>query len=427
MPEVNLDTDAYREEYMTLSAYLTQVRGLIDDQEGLPGWVVCELANVNWNRGHCYLELVETSPDGAVVAKARGTIWSYRAMALSRAFEDSCASPLRKGIKVMLYVQSQLSELYGFSLNVLDLDPSYTLGDLEAKKQATLKRLAEEDLLERNKELEVPTLPFRIAIVSAEGAAGFGDFMKHLRDSGVDFVTELFSALMQGEGAPESIAAAFGQIEEKSGEFDAVAFIRGGGSNLDLACFDDYLIARSIAMCSLPVISGIGHERDNHVCDEVASVRVKTPTGAADFIIGKFADAYASLQEVSGRLFAGVEDALASLEDDLERLSSSFSSSLRNYTEVRAEKLSNLHFRLEQAALGNIDERLHYLDKVFTLLRGADPSRILERGYGIVIASGQKVTDISTISDGVRLTIMMKDGKVSLTASDVVIEKKTEQ
>ncbi len=427
MPEVNLDTDAYREEYMTLSAYLTQVRGLIDDQEGLPGWVVCELANVNWNRGHCYLELVETSPDGAVVAKARGTIWSYRAMALSRAFEDSCASPLRKGIKVMLYVQSQLSELYGFSLNVLDLDPSYTLGDLEAKKQATLKRLAEEDLLERNKELEVPTLPFRIAIVSAEGAAGFGDFMKHLRDSGVDFVTELFSALMQGEGAPESIAAAFGQIEERSGEFDAVAFIRGGGSNLDLACFDDYLIARSIAMCSLPVISGIGHERDNHVCDEVASVRVKTPTGAADFIIGKFADAYASLQEVSGRLFAGVEDALASLEDDLERLSSSFSSSLRNYTEVRAEKLSNLHFRLEQAALGNIDERLHYLDKVFTLLRGADPSRILERGYGIVIASGQKVTDISTISDGVRLTIMMKDGKVSLTASDVVIEKKTEQ
>lgn len=427
MPEVNLDTDAYREEYMTLSAYLTQVRGLIDDQEGLPGWVVCELANVNWNRGHCYLELVETSPDGAVVAKARGTIWSYRAMALSRAFEDSCASPLRKGIKVMLYVQSQLSELYGFSLNVLDLDPSYTLGDLEAKKQATLKRLAEEDLLERNKELEVPTLPFRIAIVSAEGAAGFGDFMKHLSDSGVDFVTELFSALMQGEGAPESIAAAFGQIEERSGEFDAVAFIRGGGSNLDLACFDDYLIARSIAMCSLPVISGIGHERDNHVCDEVASVRVKTPTGAADFIIGKFADAYASLQEVSGRLFAGVEDALASLEDDLERLSSSFSSSLRNYTEVRAEKLSNLHFRLEQASLGNIDERLHYLDKVFTLLRGADPSRILERGYGIVIAAGQKVTDISTISDGVRLTIMMKDGKVSLTASDVVIEKKTEQ
>ena len=427
MPEVNLDTDAYREEYMTLSAYLTQVRGLIDDQEGLPGWVVCELANVNWNRGHCYLELVETSPDGAVVAKARGTIWSYRAMALSRAFEDSCASPLRKGIKVMLYVQSQLSELYGFSLNVLDLDPSYTLGDLEAKKQATLKRLAEEDLQERNKELEVPTLPFRIAIVSAEGAAGFGDFMKHLSDSGVDFVTELFSALMQGEGAPESIAAAFGQIEERSGEFDAVAFIRGGGSNLDLACFDDYLIARSIAMCSLPVISGIGHERDNHVCDEVASVRVKTPTGAADFIIGKFADAYASLQEVSGRLFAGVEDALASLEDDLERLSSSFSSSWRNYTEVRAEKLSNLHFRLEQAALGNIDERLHYLDKVFTLLRGADPSRILERGYGIVIASGQKVTDISTISDGVRLTIMMKDGKVSLTASDVVIEKKTEQ
>ena len=415
------------QEYMTLSAYISQLKGLIEDAGGLPEWIVCELANVNWNRGHCYLELVETSAGGVVEAKARGTIWSYRAAALSQAFENSCGAPLRKGIKVMLYVQSQMSELYGFSLNVLDLDPSYTLGDLEAKKQATLKRLAQEDLLERNKELEVPALPYRIAIVSAEGAAGYGDFMKHLKDSGVDFEVELFEAAMQGETAPESISSAFSLIEERAGEFDTVAFIRGGGSNLDLACFDDYLIARSIAMCSLPVISGIGHERDNHICDEVASVRVKTPTGAADFIIGRFADAYSALQDVSERLFEGVEEALSSFESALERLSSSFSSSLRNYTEVRGEKLSSLKFRLEKAAQGNIDERLHSLDKVFTLLQGADPSRILDRGYGIVTIDGQKVTDISSVSDGVRLTIMMKDGKVSLTAKDVVIEKKTEQ
>ena len=412
---------------MTLSAYLTQLKDLIEDAGGLPEWIVCELANVSWSRGHCYLELVETSAGGVVEAKARGTIWSYRAAALSQAFEDSCGAPLRKGIKVMLYVQSQMSELYGFSLNVLDLDPSYTLGDLEAKKQATLKRLAEEDLLERNKELEVPTLPYRIAVVSAEGAAGYGDFMKHLKDSGVGFEVELFEAAMQGETAPESIAEAFALIEERAGEFDAVAFIRGGGSNLDLACFDDYLIARSIALCSLPVISGIGHERDNHICDEVASVRVKTPTGAADFIIDRFADAYETLQDVSSRLFAGAEDALSDCENVLERLSSRFSSSLRKYTEVRGEKLSNLRFRLETAALGNIDERFHWLEKVFTLLQGADPSRILERGYGIVTIGGQKVTDIASVSDGVRLTIMMKDGKVSLTAKDVIIEKKTEQ
>ena len=412
---------------MTLSAYISQVKGLIEDAGGLPQWIVCELANVSWNRGHCYLELVETSAVGVVEAKARGTIWSYRAAALSQAFEDSCGAPLRKGIKVMLYVQSQMSELYGFSLNVLDLDPSYTLGDLEAKKQATLKRLAEEDLLERNKELEVPALPYRIAIVSAEGAAGYGDFLKHLKDSGVDFEIELFEAAMQGESAPESIAEAFSLIEERAGEFDTVAFIRGGGSNLDLACFDDYLIARSIALCSLPVISGIGHERDNHICDEVASVRVKTPTGAADFIIGRFADAFEALQDVSSRLFAGVEDALSGCGDVLERLSSRFSSSLRNYTEVRGEKLSNLRFRLEKAALGNIDERLHSLDRVLTLLQGADPSRILDRGYGIVTIGGQKVTDISSVAEGARLVIMMKDGKVSLTAKDVVIEKKTEQ
>ncbi|MBQ6310182.1 MAG: exodeoxyribonuclease VII large subunit [Bacteroidales bacterium] len=415
------------QEYITLSAYLGQVREVMEEADGFPGWVVCELANVSWSRGHCYLELVETDSGGAVVAKARGTIWSYRAAALSLAFEDSCGAPLRKGIKVMLYVQSQMSELYGFSLNVLDLDPSYTLGDLEAKKQATLKRLAEEDLLERNKELEVPALPYRIAVVSAEGAAGYGDFLKHLSDCGVEFEVVLFEAAMQGESAPESIAEAFSLIEERAGEFDAVAFIRGGGSNLDLACFDDYLIARSIALCSLPVISGIGHERDNHICDEVASVRVKTPTGAADFIIGRFADAYEALQDVSERLFAGVDDALSDCENVLERLSSRFSSSLRGYTEVRGVKLTNLGFRLEKAALGNLDERLHYLDKVFTLLQGADPSRILERGYGIVTIDGQKVTDISSVAEGVRLVIMMKDGKVSLTAKDVAIEKKTEK
>ena len=412
---------------MTLSGYLTQVQDLIDEVGGLPQWIVCELAKVSWNRGHCYLELVETGSTGAVVAKARGTIWASKAMVLNNVFKLGTGDDLRDGIKVMLYVHVQFSPVFGMSLNVLNLDPSYTLGDMEAKKQATLAKLAQEDLLERNKELEVPALPYRIAIVSADGAAGYGDFLKHLKDSGVDFEIELFEAAMQGESAPESIASAFERIEERAGDFDAVAFIRGGGSNLDLACFDDYLIARSIAMCSLPVISGIGHERDNHICDEVASVRVKTPTGAADFIIGRFADAFESLQDVSSRLFAGVEDALSDCEDVLERLSSRFSSSLRNYTEVRGEKLSNLRFRLEKAAQGNIDERLHSLDRMLTLLQGADPSRILDRGYGIVTIGGQKVTDISSVAEGARLVIMMKDGKVSLTARDVVIEKKTEQ
>ena len=457
------------QEYMTLSTYISQVKGLIEDAGGLPGWIVCELANVNWNRGHCYLELVETSAGGVVEAKARGTIWSYRAAALSQTFENSCGAPLRKGIKVMLYVQSQMSELYGFSLNVLDLDPSYTLGDLEAKKQATLKRLAQEDLLERNKELEVPALPYRIAIVSAEGAAGYGDFMKHLKDSGVDFEVELFEAAMQGDSAPESISSAFSLIEERAGEFDTVAFIRGGGSNLDLACFDDYLIARSIALCSLPVISGIGHERDNHICDEVASVRVKTPTGAADFLIQRFADAYETITDLEQRLIDAYSEFLDESSDILERYSLRISSALGRFAEVRLDALKDLEHRIDSAASERILGEFHRLDilrhrvgqtvtfmtfqqqnhleasavrlrDIFqkrlmnegfwlemmqTRFEGADPTKILEKGYGIILdAEGRKVKDVLQIEEGSRIAIMMKDGKVVFTTREVVHEKK---
>ena len=443
MPEVNFDTDAYREEYMTLSAYLTQVRGLIDDQEGLPGWVVCELANVNWNRGHCYLELVETSPDGAVVAKARGTIWSYRAMALSRAFEDSCASPLRKGIKVMLYVQSQLSELYGFSLNVLDLDPSYTLGDLEAKKQATLKRLAEEDLLERNKELEVPTLPFRIAIVSAEGAAGFGDFMKHLSDSGVDFVTELFSALMQGEGAPESIAAAFGQIEERSGEFDAVAFIRGGGSNLDLACFDDYSLASRIARCPIPVFTAIGHEKDYHVADMVANTYVKTPTALADLFLDCYIAEDERLSAYESRLRISFHNRISSMSSRLDLLESRLRRSSGDRISEAFHKVEMTESRIRSQVDSRLFSQEHRLDRLWDAVRSSslrlldkaesklslteekirvtNPINILSRGYVLPLdARGVKMTGASGSHPGDMVQMLFQDGRLKCKVEEVI-------
>ena len=438
--------DGLQEWRMSLSEYLIQVKEVMEEADGFPGWVVCELANVNWNRGHCYLELVETGVGGVVVAKTRGTIWSYRAAALGKVFEESCGAPLRAGIKVMLYVKVQMSELYGFSLNVLDLDPSYTLGDLEAKKQATLKRLAEEDLLERNKELEVPALPYRIAIVSASGAAGYGDFMKHLSECGVAFETELFEAAMQGETAPESIAEAFARIDERSLDFDVVAFIRGGGSNLDLACFDEYLVSRSIALCNLPVISGIGHERDNHVCDEVAAVRVKTPTGAADFIIERFSDAYENITSLEKELRDSCRSVVEEKEALLEKFSHRLSASLNRYTETRSGHLADIarrfsssvsgrlvsqdylvagYFRrIADAASRKITAQENLLDRMSTLFEGADPSRILERGYGIILKDGQKVSDITQIAEGSKLTLMMRDGKVSFTATGVTAEKK---
>ena len=445
MPNASLDTDAFREEYVKLSAYLAQVQGLIENAEGLPKWIVCELAKVSWSRGHCYLELVESDPAGNPVAKARGTIWSYKASVLNNIFRLGTGDDLREGIKVRLYVQVQFSPVYGLSLNVLDLNPSYTLGDIEAQRRATIQRLQKEGLMERNKELEVPALPYRIAVVSAQGAAGYGDFMKHLSDSGIRFEVELFEAAMQGADAPASIEKAFESINSRAHEFDAAVLIRGGGSNLDLVCFDDYLIARSIALCNLPVISGVGHERDNHICDDVASVRVKTPTGAADFLIQRFADASETILSLEQRLSDAYSEILEEGSAVLDRLSMRLSSALGRFVESRAAFLKDLAHRISEAVSMNcfrqemhiggfesslreaVNKRImqeeHRLDRMQVLLEGADPTRILDKGYGIILKDGVKVTAIEQIEEGSRIAIMMRDGKVTFTATAVAAEK----
>lgn len=424
MPNASLDTDAFREEYVKLSAYLAQVQGLIEDAEGLPEWIVCELAKVSWSRGHCYLELVESDPAGNPVAKARGTIWSYKASVLNNIFRLGTGDDLREGIKVMLYVQVQFSPVYGLSLNVLDLNPSYTLGDIEAQRRATLQRLQKEGLMERNKELEVPALPYRIAVVSAQGAAGYGDFLKHLSDSGIRFEVELFEAAMQGADAPASIEKAFESINSRAQEFDAAVLIRGGGSNLDLVCFDDYLIAKSIALCNLPVISGVGHERDNHICDDVASVRVKTPTGAADFLIQRFADASETIMSFAERLSSALsrfaESRAAFLKDLAHRISEAVSMNC-----FRQEmQIGGFESSLREAVNKRIMQEEHRLDRMQVLLEGADPTRILDKGYGIILKDGVKVTAIEQIEEGSRIAIMMRDGKVTFTATGVSGEKK---
>ncbi len=448
MQNVIFDTDAIREEYLTLSAYLTKVQGLIEEEEGLPGWIVCELAKVSWSRGHCYLELVESGQGGNTLAKARGTIWSYKASVLNNMFRLGTGDDLREGIKVMLYVQVQFSPVYGLSLNVLDLNPSYTLGDMEAQRRAAWQRLQKEGLTERNKELEVPALPYRIAVVSASEAAGYGDFMKHLSDSGIRFEVKLFEAAMQGAEAPASIESAFARINEWPFDFDVAVLIRGGGSNLDLACFNDYLVARAVALCDLPVISGVGHERDNHLCDDVASVRVKTPTGAADYLIGRFADAFEQTISLRQRIVEAFSEILEDSSVVLDRFSMRISNALGRFVEYRAEALKDLihridsavnfrvigeehalailHRRVGEAVALNTMRQASSLDMLQARFEGADPTRILDKGYGIILKDGKKVTDILQIEEGNRITIMMKDGKVTFTAGDVLSEKKEE-
>lgn len=252
-------------------------------------WVQAELSDVRTNStGHCYLEFIQKdSRSNNLIAKARGTIWANVYRLLKPYFEESTGQAFVSGIKVLVQVTVSFHELYGYSLTVQDIDPTYTLGDMARRRREILKQLEEEGVLTLNKELEMPVLPQRIAVVSSPTAAGYGDFCHQLKNNsrGFFFHTELFPALMQGDRVEESVLSALDAILNRQEDFDAVVIIRGGGATSDLSGFDTYLLAAACAQFPLPIITGIGHERDDTVLDSVAHTRVKTPTAAAEYLI----------------------------------------------------------------------------------------------------------------------------------------------
>ena len=264
-------------------------------------WIQAELSDVRSNTtGHCYLEFIQKDPrSNSLVAKARGMIWNNIYRLLKPYFEESTGQLFTSGIKVLVKVTVQFHELYGYSLTVLDIDPTYTLGDMARRRREILLQLEEEGVLTLNKELEMPVLPQRIAVVSSATAAGYGDFCHQLKHNsgGFFFYTELFPALMQGNQVEESVLAALDCINTRISEFDVVVIIRGGGAASDLSGFDTYLLAAACAQFPLPVITGIGHERDDTVLDSVAHTRVKTPTAAAELLIQRVGEAAERLEE----------------------------------------------------------------------------------------------------------------------------------
>lgn len=432
----------------SLSAYLSALKQVVAVFGERPQWIVAEVASVrnSWPTGHCYLDLIETdSATGELLAQAKGTIWRSRNSVLTPLFRQRTGGDLRVGCKIMIRLQANFSERYGLSLNIIDIDPSYTLGDLEAKKRETLARLEKEELLERNKELALPALPFRLAVVSSLEAAGYGDFMQHLKESGLLFKVELFKAPMQGAEAPAGIYEAFQKISQRAKEFDVVVFIRGGGSAVDLACFDDYLVAKAIALVPVPVISGIGHERDDHICDMVASIRVKTPTGAADYIINFVKEEQEQVEAFRQRIQVAVSNRLKEEAYMILSLASKINLAVKSRIEEAIYMLeaSKTHlFTLFENKLGEGGLRLegasewlyrafeqkclkaeNDLEMLQLRLQGANPANILDKGYAAVFVSGEKVTDIQQIREGGHLKLVMKDGSVDFVAHNVIINK----
>lgn len=377
-------------------------------------WIQAELSDVRSNTtGHCYLEFVQKDPrSNNLVAKARGMIWSNIYRLLKPYFEETTGQLFTSGIKVLVKVTVQFHELYGYSLTVLDIDPAYTLGDMAHRRREILMQLEEEGVLTLNKELEMPVLPQRIAVISSATAAGYGDFCHQLQHNpgGFFFYTELFPALMQGNQVEESVLAALDRINDRVNEFDVVVIIRGGGATSDLSGFDTYLLAAACAQFPLPVITGIGHERDDTVLDSVAHTRVKTPTAAAELLIHRITESADHLEELSARLQQG---AYALLEQEGRRLEM-IQTRIPNLVH---RKLTDARFALlaagkdlAQATQTLLSRHRHRLELLQQRVADASPDKLLNRGYSITLKDGKAVTDAASLNPGDQLVTRLAKG-----------------
>ena len=285
-------------------------------------WIKAEVAAVKArNGGHCYMELSQSDENG-LVAKASAIIWSSKYRFIAPYFESVTGSPIQEGMVILVEVQPTYSQLYGFSLIINDIDPEYSLGLKELERQKTIERLQSEGLMDLQKELALPALPYHLAVISASDAAGYRDFMRHLDENpyGFKVAPDLYPALMQGVDCPASIIAALDAVMESGKGYDAVLILRGGGSKLDLACFDDYELAAVIAQYPLPVLTAIGHDQDFHVCDMVAHEYVKTPTALADFIMEMYEDEDARLTSYQTRMRLAFSARVSAMESQTGRL-----------------------------------------------------------------------------------------------------------
>ena len=366
-------------------------------------WIKAEVSAVKARSGgHCYLELSQSDARG-LVAKASAIIWSSKFRFIAPYFESVTGSPIREGMVILAEVQVNYSELYGLSLIINDVDPEYSLGLKELERQRTIERLQKEGLMELQKGLLMASLPYRLAVISAEDAAGYRDFVRHVEENPYGFSLEmtLFPALMQGADCPASVIGTLDAVLESGVEYDAVLILRGGGAKLDLACFDDYDMAAVIAQFPIPVLTAIGHDQDYHVCDMVAHEFVKTPTALADFILGIYEQEDERISSLQTRMRLAFSNKIYAAESALNMLQARIRGGF-------SMKIANM-----EAALKLVEARM----------AAADPRRIMERGYALAVdGRGVVVKGAEGLTAGDRLSVMFNDGTLDCTVDAVRVQ-----
>ncbi|MBR1570849.1 MAG: exodeoxyribonuclease VII large subunit [Bacteroidales bacterium] len=458
-----------QKDYMDLLELQLRIREAVGEAFEGRYWVKAEISS--WSprtNGHCYLELSQ-SQGGRPVAQSRAMIWKWYYPRLKAFFEQTTGQALQAGITVLVKVQVSYSELYGISLFIEDIDPAFTLGEKALERKRAIEKLTAGGYMEMQKELALPDLPYRLAVITSKTAAGYGDFRRHLLENpqGYAFRLDLHEALMQGEQAPASIMSALLDAEDKG--YDAILILRGGGSELDLSCFDDYELAVAIASCPVPVITAIGHDRDVHIADMVAHASVKTPTALADL----FLDAYQVQDQMLDRLFNRVQTAalrlvggkelelgaldtrvqravqlrLSTMQRDADALEARIRlglnrklSALENTVSQAVGRISRgfLHkyaahervadglvHRLRFAAQARVSQEVSSVALKEALIKASDPRNILSLGYVLVTGKDNKVLKtVEKVRKGDRIGVRFTDGSLTAKVDEVYSEKR---
>ena len=436
------------DKHITLYELNSLLREVIECEMSNEYWVEAELSECRESRGHCYMELIQKDEQNATpIAKASAKCWASKWMIIRPYFERTTGQQLHAGMKVLLKVYAQFHEAYGFSWIVTDIDPTYTLGDMARKRQEIIRQLKEEGIFDLQKELQLPLFCQRIAVISSETAAGYGDFCNQLADNpyGFQFQTQLFPAIMQGDGVEQSIINALEQIFTRSEEcgvrsensFDAVVIIRGGGATSDMSGFDTLALAENVANFPIPIITGIGHDRDESILDMVSHTRVKTPTAAAALLIDHLKAVVDALDDAQDRLIHYCNSRLYTLNAQLTTLSETLPR-LFSIVKTRHEaRIETLHSRLVAAVrqgiitnlskINTIEERLpiltdrrlmtekHRLQLIEEKAKSLDPTLLLKRGYSMTMKDGKIIRDAATLHPGDEIETRLANGTVRST------------
>lgn len=392
-----------------------QIADVVNNAFAEPLWIIAEVSDLHVaQNGHCYMQLVEKDARrGTTLASVRAMVWANRWWLLRDSFLQQTGQAFGNGLKVMLLVQVSMHGQYGLSLQVVDFDPSYTLGEMARRRLEIIRQLEAEGVIDMNRELPFPTRPQRIAVISASEAAGYGDFTRQLHDNqyGLQFYCHLFAATMQGQQTEASVTAALERINQVQELFDCVVIIRGGGATVDLSSFDSYQLAFYVANFPLPVITGIGHDRDQTVLDRVAHTSVKTPTAAAALLIDTLADELRMLDNLQSLLLDSTQGRMERERQRLQRCANAVRGTRLTLAQVvnRIEMLGQRAQMLARQRIEREGDRLTFIERTIHM---AQPDNILQRGFAIARYDGHAVRSANDVPAGASLKIQTADGTI---------------